>query len=156
MTGQVLATAAVTWLVTLIFVEGFIFAGAREWVSRRSGEAITRAGHAHTAVLRGSGPVDPRIHLTEAAAEDRARALDQLQLLYRKAHRRATAWRKLDYFVRCHLCFGVWVAAFLTALPGQPRPFGPGVLGWVLAALLVKAVAHLILEVAALLRRTAA
>lgn len=54
------------------------------------------------------------------------------------------AFHKATYLAGCHLCAGTWIALLLTALV-HDRTFGSGVVAWVLSALLVKAIAHLLL-----------
>lgn len=49
------------------------------------------------------------------------------------------------YFVRCALCVGTWIA-FAEVAVTPWRPLGPGLVGFVLAALVVKAFGHLVLE----------
>lgn len=59
-------------------------------------------------------------------------------------------WRWLDYLLRCHLCAGVWIGiaeALYLAPRLAPRLPGPAWAAWPFAALLIKAVGHLILEV---------
>lgn len=140
MLGLTLAAGAVTWLVTLILVESHLTKPLREWTAGQAIAAAARYDAAHNYVLRAKGdPVGLDARLDRQA----------------KARRRMAWWEHAHYFARCHLCLGTWVALVLTVLPGMPRPFGAGVLGWLLAALVVKAVAHLILEGASLLRRLA-
>jgi len=61
--------------------------------------------------------------------------------------RRSTTWYKLAYLSRCQLCMGTWVGWIVAAFIPGPLP-----LFW--CGLLYKAVAHCILEVTGLLRRT--
>jgi hypothetical protein len=55
-----------------------------------------------------------------------------------------SVWQGIDYLLRCHMCTGVWVG-IAEALYLGPI-YGRGVLGIVWTGLLIKAVAHLILE----------
>jgi len=61
--------------------------------------------------------------------------------------RTAPYWQKLAYLIRCQLCMGTWVGWVVAAFIPGPLP-----LFW--TGLLYKAVAHCILEVTGLLRRT--
>ena len=54
-------------------------------------------------------------------------------------------WQKIAYFKDCHACTGTWVG--LALAPFAPAVFGPGILPFVLVALLVKAIGHLVLVV---------
>lgn len=112
---NVLYAGLIVWLVTLILVESFAFAGLREYVEVLQDRAIDRAY---------DDPSDRNLLLLRAA-------------------------EKLTYLVNCHLCTGVWVGLVVALIIPGPLPM-------VLNALLYKAVGHLVLEVAALLRRTGA
>lgn len=52
-------------------------------------------------------------------------------------------WDKLCYLVKCHMCTGTWVGFLLAAF--APAVFGPGWIGFILVALLIKAIGHLVL-----------
>lgn len=73
----------------------------------------------------------------------------------RKALYGSAFWSKtkIDYLVTCHLCAGTWIALGIVTVQPDARPLGTGFIGWLMAGLLVKAVAHLILEGVAVAKR---
>lgn len=58
------------------------------------------------------------------------------------AERRFTKWLwgRVDYFLTCPMCLGVWVA--LVQGLWAPALFGTGIIAWLFAALLIKAIGH--------------
>lgn len=61
---------------------------------------------------------------------------------------------KLAYLIHCHLCAGTWIGLVTAAVtPYRPLASLPPLGAWLLAGLLYKAVAHLILAVNNTLRR---
>lgn len=116
MSSAVLALGLVCWIVTAILVESDLFRPLREWLEF---EADTWQQ------VRDMGDEDSSFRYKRDVP---------LEVFFRKA----------KYLVACHLCAGTWVALLLAALI-DVRPFGHGFLGWLLAGLVVKAVAHLTL-----------
>lgn len=51
---------------------------------------------------------------------------------------------KLGYLFNCTLCMGVWVGLATAVAFPQVRPLDHGFVGWIGAALAIKAIAHLI------------
>lgn len=135
----------ITWLVTTVLIDGFIFEGAREWVRHRAHAAGHRAVNAKVAVLRHKD--DPNVPVTEESRQWVARELDARLSRQRRTRHRAEAWYKLAYMTGCHLCLGLWVGWAIALVVSGPLPH------FLLNGLLYKAVGHLVLEVAALLKR---
>ena len=65
---------------------------------------------------------------------------------FERLHDRYDNWLtyKLRYLIQCHLCTGIWVAGIVALFSPQILP---GFAGWVLTALTIKGIAHLILVV---------
>lgn len=53
------------------------------------------------------------------------------------------AWGKLHYLVSCHMCAGTWVALAMALF--TPAVVNVPVVGWVLTALVIKGIGHLVL-----------
>lgn len=114
----VLYLGLIVWFATFVLVESELFRPFREWV----------AMHADAAELwLDDAPYEP----------EPAKAV-------RRAKRTYARWHKARYLVGCHTCSGTWVGLAVAALSGV-RPVGSGVVGFVFAGLLFKAVGHLIL-----------
>lgn len=140
MTTTIIALALVTWLVTNIVVDSEIFRPLRAWITDKKyvaqhGErpqpiTMQNMSEALRRMWNGvlNGPVHPRSY---------------------------AAWSKLNSLVTCKLCAGTWIALAAVTVQPDARPLGTGVAGWLLAGLLVKAVAHLTLEVVAVLQEYA-
>jgi hypothetical protein len=64
-----------------------------------------------------------------------------------KLYKRHPNWWtfKLKYFVECHMCTGIWVAAIIALF--VPPIVSSGIVGWGLTALAIKGIAHLFLVV---------
>lgn len=122
MIPTIIALGLVNWLTTTIIVESELTRPLREWFKRKGTWQQTDEewDAQYAAHLRGEEPPKPQLRLR--------------------------AWRKAAYLVACHLCTGTWIGLVLAAL-GLVHPFGPGVLGWTLTGLLIKAIGHLTLVV---------
>lgn len=115
--GHVLALGAVCWIATCILVDFEVFRPLRNWLEMKE--------HMWTTIWADGDSYDPPVHI-------------------RWDRTREVGWRKASYLVSCHLCAGTWVALVLAAL-SPLHYFRPGILGWLLSGLLIKAVGHLIL-----------
>lgn len=136
MTTTVLALSLVTWLVTNIVVDSELFRPLRSWISSKQYEA-----------RHGKKPVQ---HV--GGLQSFTEAMDRILKGYIQgpAHpRRFKVWSKVNYLVTCKLCAGTWIALLAVTVQPDARPLGTGFVGWLLAGLLVKAVAHGILELSA-------
>lgn len=57
--------------------------------------------------------------------------------------RSAAVWSKLHYLVSCHMCAGTWVALAMALF--APAVVSVPVIGWLLTALVIKGIGHLVL-----------
>lgn len=115
---NVLYAGLVVWFATYILVESELFRPLREWVAMH--EDVAEMVH-------------------DSAVES------EPVKVVRQTGRTFALWRRARYLIGCHTCAGTWVGfAVAAALPGV-RPLGGGVVGFVLAGLVFKAVGHLVL-----------
>jgi hypothetical protein len=106
------------WAGTTLIVESEFFRPVRAFCDKRRSFAIARWIHYHDGMQ------------TEAPAPE-------------FGVRTRWVYDRLAYLVSCHWCTGVWVALVLTALFGA---YWDGWYGFIASALVVKAIAHLVLE----------
>lgn len=122
----------VCWLATLIIVESELTRPLREWLERRAQREL---------------PVPKTIPEAHVRADYRTKNGHIFFFFFGTR----PVFEKLRYAVSCHLCAGVWVGVVLAAIFGGPFT-GPAATA--ANGLLYKAIGHLTLEVAALVRRT--
>lgn len=121
------ALGLVCWLVTAIVVESELFRPLRAWVDRHA---------------RPYKPSPIEGFSAAWAAIFRAALFGTTFETKKPVPLRGRLWMKASYLISCHLCAGTWIGLALAAGVPSVRPFGPGLLGWALAGLLVKAVGH--------------
>jgi hypothetical protein len=129
---QIIALGLVVWLLTEIVVSSELLRPLRHWVAGRS-EAAQEGLWARQGAwdaLRASG-----------------KRLSANPAFLVRARRRATLWAKVSYLVTCHLCAGVWLGIGVAVLAGGP--FG----NVLIDGFAYKAVAHLVLEAVARVKR---
>ncbi len=117
----VLFAGLIVWIITTILVESELTRPFREWIGTLYDEAATALAvvKAHPVTFR------PKVR--------------------RRLRFYVSFLGKMRYLVGCHLCTGVWIGLLVAlVLPGV-RPFGTGFGDIVLAGLLFKAVAHIVL-----------
>lgn len=96
---NVLYAGLITWFVTLVLVEGEIFAPLRDWFEYRTDLALLRDRYAETTKE------------------------------HKKTTRRYRVWNKVSYLVNCHMCAGTWIGIGLGFLiPGPFSPVLSGLL----------------------------
>lgn len=132
----ILALGAVCWLCTTFVVESELFKPLRSWTRER--KLIADLGHAPASMY-------------ETASRNLQRAFNANTAAVHPW--RFAIWSKVNYLVGCHLCAGTWIALGIVTVQPDARPLGTGFIGWLMAGLLVKAVAHLILEGVAAAKR---
>jgi hypothetical protein len=71
---------------------------------------------------------------------------DVREAIFKLYDRRPNWWTyKLKYFVKCHMCTGIWVSAVIALFVAPVA--SSGIVGWGLTALAIKGIAHLALVV---------
>ena len=119
-----LAFGLINWFATLLFVESEFFRPIREWI-------INYAAYWEnlTEVWRSTAGRVPKP------------TVRRFTVWYWRLSE--AVWTKLAYVCECHMCLGTWVA--LALVPWAPIVFGAGVIPYLLTAMLIKAIGHLIL-----------
>lgn len=112
---NVLFAGLIVWITTCILVTSELTAPIRDWFESKRDDADV--AWISTGFSYGS-------------AQEK-----HLQRFY-------TFWDKVSYLVNCTLCAGTWIGLFVALVVPNIRPFGSGVIGWLLAGLLLKAIAH--------------
>jgi Protein of unknown function (DUF1360) len=134
-----LGLGLVNWLGTMLLVESEFFRPWRDWADHKHGDSIDRA-ISDPAFLEQFAQVG---EVTET------QVLGALQVTGSKF------WREVRYFVHCHTCTGVWVGFALAACAVHPLILS-GLVGFVLSALAIKAIGHVVLDIVAVLRKVSA
>lgn len=135
MVTLIILLGLVNYITTEIVVDSEIFRPYREWVRNHYAASMERE------IVDGA--------FAEAFAGRNDVTAEEINVAMQSV-RGSKFWREVAYFSQCKMCSGTWIAAIEVAVAGPLVLHGWT--GYVAGALAVKAVGHLVLDFAYLLK----